>query len=350
MNRVDHQHSSDNAIEAQAAAWLAQRDDGLTPDEAATFARWREADPRHSAAVLRLEKMWQALGQLRDFRPTARVHPDRDLLAPPSGPRRFFPAVALAIAAALAIAFVIRKNGAEFRAPLDAPKVYSTTTAGYQRLTLADGSIVELNERSEVTVRYTATERRIHLVRGEAHFTVAKNKARPFFVETPVVAVRAVGTAFDVRLDATQVAVLVTEGRVQLRRHNVSPSGAPPRPGDAGAEPPELAAGWRALVPNRADASLVVEQLPTEQTRTILSWQAPSLFFVDTPLADVVEQFNRRNHVQLSLADRDLASLPVGGRFGAENVEAFVRLLTSNGDIVVERPAPDRIVLRRARN
>ena len=118
----------------------------------------------------------------------------------------------------------------------------------------------------------------------------------------------------------------------------------------AGAEPPKLAAGWRALVPNRADASVVVEQLPTAQARAILSWQAPSLFFVETPLADVIEQFNRRNHVQLSLADSDLANLPVGGRFGAGNVEAFVRLLTSNGDIVVERPAADRIVLRRAHN
>jgi transmembrane sensor len=350
VNRANPPHSSDNAIEAQAAAWLAQRDDGLTPDEEASFASWRDADPRHAAAVARLEKMWRALGQLRDFRPAARMHPDRDLLAPPSGSRRFFPALVLAVAAALVIAFVIRRNGAGFRAPLEPTKVYSTTTAGYQRLTLADGSIVELNERSEVTVRYTVAERRIHLVRGEAHFTVAKNKVRPFFVETPAVAVRAVGTAFDVRLDATQVAVLVTEGRVQLQRHNIAPSGTLDGAGDAGTEPPELAAGWRALVPNRADASVVVEQLPTAQARAILSWQAPSLFFVETPLADVIEQFNRRNHVQLSLADPALASLPVGGRFGAENVEAFVRLLTSNGDIVVERPAPDRIVLRRAHN
>ncbi|HEY4246708.1 MAG TPA: FecR domain-containing protein [Lacunisphaera sp.] len=350
MNRVNHQHPSDNAIEAQAAAWLAQRDDGLTPDEEATFARWRESDPRHAAAVARLEKMWQALGQLRDFRPAARVHPDRDLLAPPSGPRRFFPAAALAVAAVLMIALVVQKGRVENREPLDATKVYSTTAAGYQRLTLADGSIVELNERSEVTVHYTAAERRIRLVRGEAHFTVAKNKARPFFVETPVVAVRAVGTAFDVRLEATQVAVLVTEGRVQLQRHDISPLGKLPGVVAAGAEPPELGAGWRALVPNRFDASLVVEQLPTEQARAILSWQSPSLYFVDTPLSDVIEQFNRRNHVQLSLADPALASIPVGGRFGAENVEAFVRLLTSNGDIVVERSGPDRIILRRAHN
>ncbi len=349
MKRFGRQLPSDNAVEAQAAAWLAQRDDGLAPDEEAAFIRWRDADPRHAAAVTRLEEIWRALRQLRDFRPAARVHPDRDLLVARPRPALLYPALALALAAVLLLAFIVRDAGFGLPTPLlGATKVYSTTTGGYQRLTLADGSVVELNEGSEVRVRYTAAERRVHLVRGEAHFTVAKNKARPFFVETPAVAVRAVGTAFDVRLDATQVAVLVTEGRVQLERHNVS--AADFRSGGAASPaPPVLSAGWRAIVPNRADASLVVEQLPPPQARAILSWQSPRLFFVETPLAEVIEQFNRHNRVQLSLADPDLAGLPVGGRFGAENVEAFVRLLTSNGDIVVERPAPDRIVLHRAR-
>jgi transmembrane sensor len=37
----------------------------------------------------------------------------------------------------------------------------------------------------------------------------------------------------------------------------------------------------------------------------------------------------------------------VGGSFRPENVEAFVRLLTSANEVTAERPAPDRIVLRR---
>jgi len=82
--------------------------------------------------------------------------------------------------------------------------------------------------------------------------------------------------------------------------------------------------------------------------REELAWQGPRLIFADTPLAQVVVEFNRRNQVQIVLADAELGALTVVGSFRAENVEAFVRLIAT-GDIVVERPAADRIVLRKAR-
>ncbi|HRJ48303.1 MAG TPA: DUF4880 domain-containing protein, partial [Opitutaceae bacterium] len=80
--------SEHETIEATAAAWLAQRDDGLDAAAAAEFELWRRKDPRHEAAVARLETTWHTLQQLRDFRPAARMHPDRDLLAG-AAPRRY---------------------------------------------------------------------------------------------------------------------------------------------------------------------------------------------------------------------------------------------------------------------
>jgi transmembrane sensor len=54
------------------------------------------------------------------------------------------------------------------------------------------------------------------LERGEAHFQVAKNPARPFVVVARGVEIRAVGTAFSVGLESTRVEVLVTEGQVAV--------------------------------------------------------------------------------------------------------------------------------------
>lgn len=93
----------------------------------------------------------------------------------------------------------------------------------------------------------------------------------------------------------------------------------------------------------------VVEKVAPEVIREALAWQGPRLVFSDTPLSEVVAQFNRRNQVQLVLGDAELGSLPVGGSFRVENVEAFVRLLTSDVDITVTREAPDRIILHKAR-
>jgi transmembrane sensor len=185
----------------------------------------------------------------------------------------------------------------------------------------------------------------VQLVTGQAHFTVAKIPSQPFFVETPDVSVRAVGTAFDVRLGNAQVEILVTEGLVQLERV-FAPAN---RTATKKPEPALLSAGWRAVVPHAVAEPIVKEMLPSDRLRETLSWQGPRLVFVETPLSEVVAQFNRRNPVQISLGDESLATLPVGGSFRAENVESFVRLLTSNGDIIIERPAPNRIILRSAR-
>lgn len=340
--------SDHEAIEARAAAWIAQRDDGFSPADEVAFTEWCATDRRHVDAVARLEKAWSVLSELRNYRPAARAHPDRDLLAPPTTKRlRAFPAwiAGTAVAGAIVFAFIWYSPNLPVSPALRSTQVYTTTVGGYQRLTLSDGSIVELNDRSEVRVRYTADERRVQLVSGQAHFAVAGNPTRPFVVETPGVGVRAVGTAFDVRLGQDQVEVLVTEGVVQLER-------TPVAVGRTSAEIPQpslLSAGWRAVVPHEQQQAILKEMLPSDRLRETLSWHGPRLVFVETPLSEVVEQFNRRNRVQISLADDELSTLPVGGSFRAENVESFVRLLTSNGDIAVERPSTDRIVLRKSR-
>ncbi len=120
-----------------------------------------------------------------------------------------------------------------------APEVYATTADSYQRVTLADGSVAELNASSEIKVNYTPADRRVQLVRGEAHFTVAKNKERPFWVQAGTVKVRAVGTAFDVRITEREIDVLVTEGKVTLAKNNpigaadMSRTGETSQPGSA---------------------------------------------------------------------------------------------------------------------
>lgn len=355
--------SDDESIAATAAAWLAQRDDAFTAAEAAAFECWRAADPRHDAAVVRLENTWVALQPLRDFRPSAARHPDRDLLAACSRPNRLgspLRTAALALAAALIVAVGLWV----FRPTSSTSVHYATTAGGYQRVVLNDGSVLELNGDTVADVAFQPTERRVRLLRGEAHFTVAKNASRPFWVEAGGVAVRAVGTAFNVRLGARDIEVLVTEGKVSVSEANPliaavrnTPAEFTATTGGARTPVPDtfLVANERAVVSKVRAATSgaltapVVERVAPEVVRDALAWQGPRLVFVDTPLAEVIAQFNRRNPVQLVLADAKLTTLPVGGSFRPENVEAFVRLLESGGDVSVERADASRLVLRRAK-
>src|SRR5581483_11111648 len=245
---------------------------------------------------------------------------------------------AVGLAAALAIALYFRRPLPVAATPESS---YVTTNAGYQRVTLEDGSVVELNASSEVRVRFTPGLRQLTLVRGEALFSVAKNPHRPFVVTARNVSVSAVGTAFDVRFQGANVEVLVTEGKVEVS----SPTAA-----SGALAPARVAAGERLVVAasGAADDATRVEKIEPAATRESLAWQAPHFVFVDTPLSEVAAQFNRRDPIQLESRDPALGARMVGGNFRADNVEAFVRLLEGNHDITVERPDAEHIILRSA--
>jgi transmembrane sensor len=109
---------------------------------------------------------------------------------------------------------------------------------------------------------------------------------------------------------------------------------------------PPLALGPPAASPA---STPVVDKVTSEALREALSWQERKLVFAETPLRDVVAQFNRRNRLQLVLGDASLAERPVGGTFAADNVEGFVRLLEGSGTIAVERRDEMTVILRAVR-
>ncbi len=347
MKRVDKK------VEQRAAEWLALREArGFTAAEHAAFAEWC-SEPGHAAIFAEVEASWRTFDRLGAYPHSVDVAADPDLLAPPPRLIRWVAFGVPAFAAAAAIA-VVWLNGFTLgrapKAPAPVVAVQPNMQASSRLLRLSDGSEVELNTGSEVTEHFTATERRVRLVRGEAHFTVTKNAERPFIVEAGAAAMRAVGTAFNVRLNSGAVEVLVTEGRVQV---------TPPANESSGERAPEttdplLGAGQRIVVPTTVVSTSpvpVVETLTTVAIDHALAWQASRLVFDAMPLAEVVARLNREGHgparsARLVVPDSKLGALRISGRIRAGNVENFVEVLEANFGILAERRG-DEIVLRR---
>lgn len=353
-------------IEAAAARWLARRDRCMTPAEQDAYLQWLREDARHGLTLRRLEQTWAGLNQLSKWRPAHSPQPNPDLLAPPR--RRLWRWSGL-LAAAAAVVFA-----AAHWWPAGASAGQTIIHPGPEKLTLEDGSIVELNTGAKVEVHFTPAERRVQLLRGEAHFSVAKNPARPFIVAADQYTVRAVGTAFSVSLDREAVAVLVTEGKVTVNQSLPTAVDAP-RP--APRELSQLVAGQQAVIQNVAShrpvpvtavagtapasatrAPAVVPEIaasaPQVQVRDVtpaeieraLSWQGLRLEFINMPLGDVAREFNRYNRQKMVITDPETAALLVGGNFRADNVDGFVRLLDASFGITAF-PHGEEIILRR---
>ena len=337
---ADHS-SSDDAIETAAAEWLVERDAGFPPGRASAFAAWCAADPRHEAAVLRTECALDLIGEMPAIRAplAARLAEETKIVRP-----AFFrvPGWSAGLAAALTLAAVVWWT---FPSPAPATQHYATAPTRQQQIALVDGSVMNLNVGTDVQVALTPAARRVTLTAGEAHFAVAHDTARPFIVSAGGVSVRAVGTAFSVRLGEHGVEVLVTEGKVEIARDDADSTPAPALP----AAHPLLVAGERTLIArDTTPADAQVERVSTDALQAAVRWHSQVMTFTNLPLRDAVTLFNRRNTQQLILADAALGERKIGGTFAADQVEAFVRLLAQDGDIAVERRAATEIVLRRA--
>ena len=341
---------SSAAIEDAAITWLTERDDGFSPTREREFAQWLRADPRHAATVARLEQTLGLLGELPAFRSEINTAFDRAALVvafPPAtaeqptlapAPRRWSRTFAWAgLAAALALGSFLGWHALRPPATIH----YTTTVAGYERARLDDGSTLELNAASAARVQFTAAERRVELTNGEAHFAVAHDTARPFIVNAGGIAVRAVGTAFNVRYtDAGAIEVTVTEGKVRVGQSGPASSSAE--------SAPLVSAGQRMVLPRHAPPP-TVEQVDPAALRSALAWQSRLADFAEAPLADVIARFNTRSRIHLFLADETLADRRIGGTFALDESEAFVRLLERDGEIIGERRGETEIHLRRAR-
>jgi transmembrane sensor len=98
--------------------------------------------------------------------------------------------------------------------------LYRTDQGKTRLLKLADSSFVTLHSGAELAVpsNFGSTRRTVKLKGGEAYFKIKHDHSHPFIVQSGILAVKVLGTAFNVRniLPAKQTEVSVSEGKVQV--------------------------------------------------------------------------------------------------------------------------------------
>jgi ferric-dicitrate binding protein FerR (iron transport regulator) len=221
MDRIER----DRIAEA-AGGWDAQlRSPDCTPEDRQRFAEWRETNPAHAEAFERLQMITAGLRNERN-RVDLRAMRDAALTLAKPRQRRVRWAIAAGVSAiALTAALwtlAPQLSGTawgEYVARLGwgPANTYSTGIGQRSTITLQDGSTLELNAKTRVQVALSAERRSVELLDGQAIFNVAKDASRPFVVHAGGREIIAVGTAFDVRVDASAMQVTLLEGKVAVR-------------------------------------------------------------------------------------------------------------------------------------
>jgi len=311
----------------EAAWWVAKMDSAHwdAADEAGLTA-WLAQDASRHGLLLRTQAAWAAVDLALVPRGVAAA-PAETVADPRSFWRRRKVLAGLAAAIVAGVAGTSRIFAPETR--------YVTNLGEIRRVPLADGSIMTINSGSALTVRIDSRVRRIALAQGEAWFEVAHDPTRPFVVTAAGVTARALGTAFSVRVRATGVEILVTDGTVETGHESPVNTRAATR----------LTAGQRAFVDARAAVRFEADR--ASAVDRALAWRGGMIDLEGDTLATAAEEFNRYNVRKIVVTDPGLAGEKLDGVFRVNDPEGFAQAVKVSLDVTVSARDPTTIRISR---
>lgn len=168
-------------------------------------------------------------------------------------------------------------------------------------ITLPDGSVVTLNENSQLDypAAFDGHSREVYL-RGEAFFEVAPDKNKPFLVHTGAIVTRVLGTSFNIRAagDDSPIAVTVTTGKVQVQKDNK-------------AIVAELLPGDQLILDKAAIAPLVTKA----NMKEVLVWKKDEPVFEDVSFEAAIPLINKYYGIDIRFRDESLRVKKFTGNF-----------------------------------
>jgi transmembrane sensor len=354
-----YEFTDNNTINEEAGAWLMKLD-GDTPPSSQDLRElkvWLDRSPVHREKLGQLTSFWNNLDILTDLSvPLEKPEPQlksfslfNSMGTWLTGNKFAAASGAFVLAGITLVAFISLQLNA-----INANNgVYSTEIGQLQTVQLADGSSMQLNTRSRLRVEYSENYRDIYLLKGEAHFDVAKNPDLPFRVFAGSGRVQAVGTAFTVHLQNDDINVTVTEGKVALAALSVPVTNTtytqaktkPSKTSDLGI----LNAGQRVTIKsdtyqNNHGASLgSIETLAQAELNKRLSWREGLLTFSGEPLETVVKEISRYTAMTIEMPDPSVRAIKIGGQFEAGDTEMMFHALEASFGLRIEHVAPTKV-------
>jgi transmembrane sensor len=347
---------SNNDLITEACAWIAQLEsESMKSDDLAAFKEWVERSPAHKKEIKRLAYLSSDLNVLTDMALPLRAAADKrrkisslDLKLRKPNLQYLTGIICLCM-----VFFFSEKWIYQNDIPVNEPLLYTTVIGEHREILLSDGTILDLNTDSEIEVDYSLQRRKVRLIKGEAFFEVAHNTNRPFIVYAGENSVRAVGTAFVVRLMPKKFEVTVTEGKIKLSQKALNEpivNDDKNQLDDSIQSQHELSGLYEESIFLEAGEKVVydksfqnylqdelVETVSERDIKRMLSWQDGLLDFSDTPLIEVINDLSRYTSMKIEISDPELRELKFGGLFRTNELQALFDALETTYDIKIER-------------
>lgn len=340
---------NDSQIAEEASLWVARLDRGLSDEETQALRHWLAAHPKHRELLMEMADLWDRMDRLSVL---SELFDAPAAQAPQKNNRKpvFWALAASTLAVALAFGLFVPAGLPPAPLPPAAPlsgtsnTLYETGIGAHSTVNLPDGTRMQLNTNTQVSVSYSAQQRLLLLKKGELLVEVAHDKQRPLRVQVGDKWVEAVGTAFSVYLkDEQDFDVIVTEGRVKVAP--VSDTAA--ATADDKSAIKELARGEKLSVrANLGSALAGVEKITTTLINDRLLWRDGKLVFRGEALQDALRELGRYTTDTITIADPRIQQIRIAGLYKTGDTEGLLMALQENFNIANRRLANGSIELR----
>lgn len=303
MSEKSFSEAEYDAITDAAAHWCMRlHADDCTAAERRDFTLWHDAHPLHAFEYAAMLEIWDVADHLPRPAPPPVVVPFK--------PRRRLRAYAVAAAVCLVALPLAAFTGWEAGW---LPNAYQHLEAGdsLRKVTLSDGSQLELNLGTELVYTRFKDQRRVTLKKGEAFFKVSHDPEHPFIVQAGDGQIRVTGTQFNVWKYDDLVRVMLLEGSVQVKS-------------DATHKGSSLTPGMQASY-HRGDANPHIGAIDPDDTA--LAWRDGKLILDNLALSDALPLINRYLNKPVMLADAGTGAIRIGGIYNINEMANLVRSL-----------------------
>ncbi len=291
-------------INQQARAWYVRLgSEQAGADDWHDFTVWLEADPKHidaydrvELALLDISPQETKSGVLNnpvgkpEENPSDKIivlQEKRRLLKPI--PRSYLAGIAATFIAALALLF----SANIFQSPANIQH-YATNIGEYENIVLSDGTRINLNTNTKLSVQMGKKIRAVTLYSGEAYFDIAQDTKRGFIVNVKDTIITDIGTAFSVNFYESTLSVSVAHGIVDMQ----SP-----------VQKVRLTKGQKAVRLSGAKTMTIA----SVEIDNISTWRDGVLVFENAPLSSIVPELNRYFKTSIVLMDEQTAALTFSG-------------------------------------
>lgn len=188
-------------------------------------------------------------------------------------------------------------------------KDYIASTKVREKIFLPDRSIISLDVKTAMEIKYYDDKREVYLSTGKAFFDVSSNKTKPFFVKTKNITIKVLGTKFEV-VNTKNFELNVKEGKVAIWNKNGK---------------------LIALVTKNQSLSLneylKIDSLKEQDSSSMALWSEGKFNFQQESLKNVIAQFSKYENINVQIQNKYLENLPITGNFTSKEFDKIINVL-----------------------